>query len=114
MIVYKDKRYIKRSEYPDSDWLGDADYVVPDDSELSEKIIGLYPYFCFVFDDEGKLIDVTATEKPPEPEPEPSLEDRITELEAYNANLEEKITELETYNATLTECILEMSEYVYS
>ena len=100
MIVYKDKRYIKRSEYPDSDWLGDADYVVPDDSELSEKIMELYPYFDFVFDDDGVLADVMPTEKPPEPEPKPTLEDRIAELEAYNA--------------TLTECILEMSEYVYN
>lgn len=99
MVLYKDKSFASNSEFPDADFMGDADYVISDGSELAKKIIELYPYFDFVFDDEDKLIDVTATEKPPEPEPKPTLEDRIAELEAYNA--------------TLTECILEMSEYVY-
>lgn len=65
----------------------------------------------------GKVVERSAEEMAadmPEPVNEPTLEDRIAELEAYNATLEEKITELETYNATLTECVLEMSEYVYS
>ena len=52
-----------------------------------------------VLDDNGNLVDVTPTERPPEPEPEPTLEEKLAE-------------QAETIS-TLTECILEMSEYVY-
>ena len=72
MIVYKNKRFIQIGLFPDTDWVGDADYVVPDDSELAEKIIGLYPNFDFVFDDDGNITDVTETEPVPvETVPEP-------------------------------------------
>ena len=64
MILYKDKRFITNSEYPDTDWIGDADYVIPDGSELAEKIKAAYPYFEFVFDDDGELIDVTEISEP--------------------------------------------------
>ena len=64
MIVYKDKKFIANSEYPDTDWVGDADYVIPDESELAEKIKGAYPYFELVFDDDGNLIDVTEISEP--------------------------------------------------
>ena len=62
MILYKNKKFISNSEYPDTDWVGDADYVIPDGSDLAEKIKGAYPYFEFIFDDDGNLIDVVATE----------------------------------------------------
>ena len=72
MIVYKNKRFIQIGLFPDTDWVGDADYVVPDDSELAEKIKSLYPNFEFVFDDDGNIADVTATEPVPVEEvPEP-------------------------------------------
>lgn len=64
MIVYKDKKFIANSEYPDTDWVGNADYVIHDDSELAEKIKWAYPYFEFVFDDDGNLIDVTEIREP--------------------------------------------------
>lgn len=69
MILYKDKRFISNSEYPDTDWVGDADFVIPNGSELAEKIKAAYPYFEFVFDGE-ELIDIEETERPPAP-PEP-------------------------------------------
>lgn len=67
MIVYKDKRFITNSEYPDTDWVGDADYILNDndkkDAELESKIIELYPNFEIVLNDDGsKIIDVVATE----------------------------------------------------
>ena len=72
MIVYKNKRFMQIGLFPDTDWVGDADYVVPDDSELAEKIKTLYPNFEFVFDDDGNIADVTATEPVPvETVPEP-------------------------------------------
>ena len=86
MIVYKDKKFIANSEYPDTDWVGDADYIIPDGSELAEKIKRAYPYFEFVFDGEN-LIDIEETERPPEP-PEPPTN---AELAAAIAELAEVI-----------------------
>ena len=68
MIVYKDKRFISNSEYPDTDWIGNADWVLDDndskDAEIEEKIISLYPNFDFVFDDDGNIADVVETSEP--------------------------------------------------
>ena len=80
MILYKDKRFVTRSDAPNTDFMGDADFVVPDDSELAEKIISLYPNFDFVLDDDGNIADVTATE-PAEKLPEITLEQRVTATE---------------------------------
>ena len=64
MIVYKNKSFAKNSDYPDTDWIGDADWIIPDDSELAEKIKELYPNFEFVFDDNGNISDVIETSEP--------------------------------------------------
>ena len=90
MILYKDKRFVTRSDAPDTDFMGDADFVVPDNSELAEKIIRLYPNFEFVFGDNGQPVDVTETEPEPKP-PEITTEQRMTAME--NA-MEEIITML--------------------
>ena len=79
MILYKDKRFISNSEYPDTDWVGDADYVIPDGSELAEKIKQAYPYFELVFDGEN-LVDIEETERPPVP-PAITQEQRLTAAE---------------------------------
>ena len=79
MIIYKDKRFISNSEYPDTDWVGDADYVIPDGSELAEKIKAAYPYFELVLDGEN-LVDIEETERPPVP-PEITQEQRLTAAE---------------------------------
>lgn len=86
MILYKNKKFISNSEYPDTDWVGDADYVIPDGSELAEKIKAAYPYFEFVFDGE-ELVDIEETERPPVP-PEPPTN---AELAAAIAELAEVI-----------------------
>ena len=80
MVLYKDKHFITRSDAFNTDFMGNADYVVPDDSELAEKIKTLYPNFDFVFDDDGNIADVTATE-PAEKLPEITLEQRVTATE---------------------------------
>ena len=80
MILYKDKNFITNSEHPNDDWAGNADWVIPDGSELAEKIIRLYPNFEFVFDDNGQPIDVTETESEPVP-PEITTEQRMTAME---------------------------------
>ena len=87
MILYKDKRFVTRSDAPDTDFMGDADFVVPDDSETAQKIIGLYPNFEFVFDDNGRPVDVIETE----PAPVPPLPPTNAELAAAIAELAEVI-----------------------
>ena len=89
MIVYKNKQFTQIGLYPDTDWTGNADYVVPDDSEIAEKIKTLYPNFEFVIGDDGNIADVTATEPVPvETVPEPPTN---AELAAAIAELAEVI-----------------------
>ena len=64
MIVYKNKSFVKSKLFPDTDFAGNADWVIPDDSELAEKIISLYPNFEFVLDDDGNISDVVETSEP--------------------------------------------------
>ena len=68
MIVKKDKSFLKLGIYPNTDWIGDADWVLDDndekDAEIEEKIISLYPNFDFVFDDDGNISDVVETSEP--------------------------------------------------
>ena len=80
MIVYKNKQFTQIGLYPDTDWIGNADWVIPDDSELAEKIKELYPNFEFVFDENGQPVDVTETEPEPKP-PEITTEQRMTAME---------------------------------
>lgn len=93
MIVKKDKSFNKMGLYPNTDWIGDADWVLddndPKDAEIEEKIIKLYPNFDFVLDDDGNIADVTATEPVPvETVPEPPTN---AELAAAIAELAEVI-----------------------
>lgn len=65
MVVFDDKNFIYRPEYPDSDFTGgDALYIVADDTELAAKIYKYAPYFDFIIDEDGKLVDVVPTEVP--------------------------------------------------
>lgn len=86
MVLYADKRFITNSEHPNDDWVGNADWVIPDGSELAKKIKGLYPNFDFVFDGDGKPVDVTETEPEPAP-PVISLEQRVSAMEDATAEI---------------------------
>lgn len=81
MILRKDKTFIRSSDRPNEDWIGDADWVLndndPEDAELEEKIISLYPNFDFVLDDNGELVDVVEIE----PSIEPIREAKIAEMD---------------------------------
>ena len=80
MLIHKnDKYYVERQDMPNENWIGEDFYLVDSDSELAEKIRENYPYFEFVLDDDGNLIDVTPTERP-----EPAEEQLMT-LEELNA-----------------------------
>lgn len=86
MVIYKDKRFITNSEHPDDDFVGNADFVIPDGSELAQKILAFSPYFDFVFDGEN-LVDVVKTERQPVPPAPPTN----AELAAAIAELAEVI-----------------------
>ena len=84
MVVFRNKQFAKCEEFPDTDFVGNADWVLDDnderDAELEAKIIRLYPNFDFVFGDDGQPIDVTETE--PEPMlPEITTEQRLSAME---------------------------------
>lgn len=63
-VLYSDKRFITNSEHPNDDWVGNADWVIPDDSDIAKKIKGTYPNFELVLDDDGNLVDVTEISEP--------------------------------------------------
>lgn len=93
MVIYKDKRYAKCSIFPNTDWLGNADFILDDnderDAELEAKIISLYPNFDFVLGDDGNITDIVETEPVPVEEvPEPPTN---AELAAAIAELAEVI-----------------------
>ena len=86
MVIFKDKRFITNSEHPDDDFVGNADFVIPDGSDLAEKIKATYPYFEFVFDGEN-IVDIEETE----PQPVPPSPPTNAELAAAIAELAEVI-----------------------
>ena len=57
-------------------------WVVPDDTELADKIKSLVRRWNPVLDEHGNLIDVEwdGTEEPKPPEPEPTTEDILNAL----------------------------------
>ena len=91
MIIYKNKRFVKCDLFPNSDWIGDADWVLNDeiDAELENKIIDLYPNFDFVLNGTGNIVDVV--EIKPAPLPVPPAPPTNEELAAAIAELAEVI-----------------------
>ena len=70
MVVFRNKQFVKCEEFPDTDFTGNADWVLNDndesDAEIEEKIISLYPNFDFVFGEDGEISDVIETKEPVE------------------------------------------------
>ena len=64
MILYEDKTYVTNSDYPDTDFLGNADYVIPDGSELARKIFEYFPKYILITEtDENGNVIVTDVER---------------------------------------------------
>ena len=89
MIVYKNKRFMQIGLFPDTDWVGDADWVLdhndPKEAGLEELIISFYPNFDIITDNNGKISDIVATEPvtkevPPVPPTNEELAAAIAEL----------------------------------
>lgn len=60
MIIYKNKWFCTNSDHPNDDWVGDADYVVDDSSEIASKIMAYSPNYDFVVEN-GVLVDIVQT-----------------------------------------------------
>lgn len=124
MIIYtvNDLRiYETRSDKPNEDWTGKAEFIVdeanPGKKELISKIKKYAPYFDFVTDTEGNLIDVTKTgemvyEIPVDPIE--ILQSQNKELQSQNKELQAKTKALTESNQMLEECLVEMAEIVYA
>jgi len=85
LIVRENKRYETLGLYPDSDWYTEGNYVVNETTEngklIASKIIEHCPYFDFVLDGNGNLIDIAPTERSPEPPSEPTQDDYMLDLD---------------------------------
>lgn len=69
MVIFKNKLFSKCDMFPDTDFIGNADFILNDndekDAEIEAKIIELYPNFELVLNDDGsKIIDVVAKSEP--------------------------------------------------
>lgn len=103
MIISKNLSYMTRSDMPDSDWTGEAKYIIPDGSELANKILSCPNGFTAIEDSEGNLIDITPNEITPS-------ETQISEndlLKAQNKALSDRLD----FNEEL---IAEMAMIVYA
>ena len=118
MIVYtlnNLKCFEIRAGEPKSDWTGNAEFIIDEtveqNAELIEKIKEYAPYFDYVTDDNGNLIDVIQNgEKEPVPEyidPVVELRNEIDLLKAQNKALTQS-------NQFLEDCLVEMAEFVYA
>ena len=58
MIAYKNGDWMTCDGYPDTKFNEDADYVIPDDSELATKFKQYTPNVKVITDEEGNVIDV--------------------------------------------------------
>ena len=120
MIIYTSNNlrlYETCSLYPNSDWTGNAEYIIdelnPDNQNLIDKIKEYAPYFDYILDDNGKLIDVVKTQDKPELE-SPTYQDPLSILYNENKILKSKVQALTESNQFLEDCIIELAETVYA
>ena len=82
IINIHSKMIVERLDKSNENWTGDNEnyFLVDSNSELANKIRENAPFMNFVVNDD-KLIDITPTERPPEPEPEPTIEEMLLEID---------------------------------
>jgi hypothetical protein len=65
MIIYKDnKGFEQRSDKPNENWTDEDCFVVEDGTNLANKIVQAYPFYNFVTNEHGELIDIEVLENP--------------------------------------------------
>ena len=87
MIINKlNKAFQTRSDMPNHNWLGKEWHVVPDGSELANKIMKLFPRFDLVLDENDNIVDVVEA---PKTEEEVNQE-RVAEIDKELAEIDNK------------------------
>lgn len=81
MVIYKNGTIISNSAFPDTDFCGNADFVIPDDSDLAKKISAIRSDVRLIFDDDGQPVDVAEIDPIPLPPAIPTDHDRLEALE---------------------------------
>ena len=88
MLVNKEnKGFQTRNDKPNSNWLGDEWYVIPDNSPLANKIIQYFPRYDFVLDGNDNLIDVVEIPKTEEEIKQERIEDIHEELNSLDTTI---------------------------
>lgn len=88
MIVNKITKGLQtRSDMPNTNWMDDDWYLVPDNSSLALKIEQLYPRYDFVLDEDDNLVDVVEIAKTEEE----IKSERIEEIKVELTNLDNTI-----------------------
>ena len=108
MVILSDKNVVIMPEFPNTDFTnGDALYVVDDNSDLAQKVKDNVPYYDFVLDDRGNLVDIEPTERPAPVDPiEPITVDDLAVAVAEIAEQQEQDElEVEMALAELAEMI---------
>ena len=67
MVIYKNGTIISNSAFPNTDFCGDADFVISDDSDLAKKISAIRSDVKLIFDDNGQPVDVAKIDPSPLP-----------------------------------------------
>lgn len=80
---------MSRTDKPNENWTSNTEvFIIEDGAYLAKKIEDNSPYIEFVLDSNGFLIDITPTERPPEPLPQPTPEDQIQMLKEQQARMD--------------------------
>jgi len=98
MIIHKSTKSVETSSISTNKNFGNYEnvFVVDDSSELGQKILINQPYFDFVLDNDGNLIDIIPIERPPQ-QPQPLSEIETLRLEQVQTK-SELITIKQTFN----------------
>ena len=88
MIINKlNKSFQTRSDKPNSNWLNKDWVVIPDNSELANKIMQLFPRFDLVLDENDNVVDVVEIPKTEEELNQERVEEIKTELQELDKTI---------------------------
>lgn len=101
MIINKESKAVRsRQDLPNTNWLGDEWYLVPDGSELANKIMQYFPRYDFVLDENNNVVDVVEIPKTEEELKQERIEEIKNELNSLDTTINRATEDL--YNLTNT------------